>query len=143
MNTPLQDTKQILVATLPTSTARVKEILSGHFEFTCVTSFDEACKHIRPGLGLVMCTLTFDNERMFDLLRFLKGNSETQAIPFICIQSTDIAMTATMVQGIEIALRSVGAERLVPLFDWQKKFGPEAAAQKMRLLIDQVLNPVF
>src|SRR5688500_14398082 len=74
---------RILVAASPEPRAVVERILAGH-ELACAETMAQAEQLLRERtFDLILCTIVFDESRMFDLLRLAKSRPEWQPIPFV------------------------------------------------------------
>jgi hypothetical protein len=75
---------RILVAASPVPRSIVKRILAGH-ELVYAGTMDEAEQFLdRPTFDLIVCTIAFDDSRMFDFLRLAKSKAKWARIPFVC-----------------------------------------------------------
>jgi CheY-like chemotaxis protein len=75
---------KILIAASPEPRAILERILAGH-ELSCAPTVAQAEQFLRgQGFDLIVCTIVFDESRMFDLLRLAKSSPQWQRIPFAC-----------------------------------------------------------
>src|SRR5947209_20141507 len=80
---------KILVAASPDPRAVIERILAGH-ELSCAETMPQAEQLLRERtFDLIICTIVFDESRMFDLLRLAKSRLEWQRIPFVCARVRD------------------------------------------------------
>ena len=62
----------------------VERILAGH-ELACAETVRQAEELLRgQRFDLILCTIVFDESRMFELLELAKSNPQWQSIPFAC-----------------------------------------------------------
>lgn len=74
---------RILVAASPEPRAVIERILGGH-ELFCADTLAQARQFLREGtFELIICTIAFDESKMFDLLRLVKSKPELQQTPFV------------------------------------------------------------
>src|SRR5207302_11513103 len=74
----------ILVAASPEPRAILERILAGH-ELACAETMAQGEQLLRErAFDLIICTIVFDESKMFDFLRLAKSTLEWQRIPFIC-----------------------------------------------------------
>src|SRR5260221_8570846 len=72
------------IAASPEPRAMLKRILAGHDLF-CVETLARAERSLRERtFDLIICTIVFDDSKMFDFLRVAKSKPEWQRIPFVC-----------------------------------------------------------
>jgi len=130
----------ILVAAPEESRQRVHKTLDGHFRLIIVTSMTEACHALSDDVDAILCSVSFDDQRMFELLRFAKDNPRTRAIPFLCIKSMEGLLAPNLVQGIEMASRALGAYGLIDLYHLRMELGDEAAFAQLRTVIAEMVE---
>jgi CheY-like chemotaxis protein len=130
--------KKLLIAGAPESAALTAHALSGCFDLAVANSMAQARQALSENIDVILCGLHFDEGKMFDFLREVKSAPGTRSIPFLCIKSTDGVLSPAIVQSIEIASRTMGADGFVELFEWNMKFGEGQAHEKLRRLIDEL-----
>jgi CheY-like chemotaxis protein len=122
--------KSILVA--DHSDARLSALLSGH-ELTFVNTLDEAKKTLTGrNFDLIVIGVHFDESRMFDLLRYVRGQERHRATPVVCVLSAEFARHAIAAEGLEIAVKALGGTAYVDL----KMSGDSEA----RRVVDELLG---
>ena len=128
---------QILVAASPEPRAIVERILAGHDLFCAETmARAEQCLGER-GFDLIICTLVFDESKMFDFLRLAKSRLEWQGIPFVCARVRGhIIRSATALQAAAFTCRELGAAAFLDIADYQ--VDPE---REMRDAMEGLLDP--
>jgi hypothetical protein len=126
---------RILVAASAQPRAILKRILAG-YELVCAETMDEAERFLdRSSFALIICTIVFDDSRMFDFLRLAKSNAKWRKIPFICARvrrntlSSEIALEA-----VGFTCRELGAVAFLDIGSF--KSAPE---REMRDAIEQFL----
>ena len=127
----------VLVAASPEPRAILERILAGH-ELWCV----ETLTHAEQSLGaqtfdLILCTILFDESRMFDLLRLAKSRREWQRIPFVCVRvRRHIVDSPIALQAVAYTCQALGAAAFLNITDYQTN--PE---QEMLNAIERFLDP--
>jgi PleD family two-component response regulator len=105
--------KSILVA--DHSDARLSALLSGH-ELAFVNTPDEAKRTLAGrNFDLIVIGVHFDESRMFDLLRHVRGQERHRATPVVCVLSAEFARHAVTAEGLEIAVKAMGGTAYVDL----------------------------
>jgi PleD family two-component response regulator len=105
--------KVVLVA--DTGDARLSGILAG-YSLHFVRTLEEA----RAALGartfdLVVIGVHFDESRMFDLLRHVRGQERHRATPVVCVLTLDFTRYAVAAEGLEIAVKALGGTAYLDL----------------------------
>ena len=126
----------ILVAAAPEPRAILERILAGH-EFFCAETMAQAEQLLRERtFELIICTIVFDESRMFDLLRLAKSRREWQRIPFICAQVRPHILDSPLaLEGVTLACQVLGAVAFLNITGYQ--VDPE---REMRDAIAQFLD---
>jgi CheY-like chemotaxis protein len=128
---------RILVAASPEPRAIVERILAGH-ELTCAETMvvAEQCLGEKT-FDLIICTIVFDESRMFDLLRLAKSTPEWKRIPFVVARVRPyILRSASVLRSTAFTCGALGAEAFLDIADYTKF--PE---QEMREAIERFLHP--
>jgi hypothetical protein len=101
---------RILVAASPQPTVILKRILAGH-ELVCADSMEEATRFLdRPTFALIVCTIAFDDSRMFDFLRLAKSKARWEKIPFVCARVRRTTLNSEIgLEAVEFTCRELGA----------------------------------
>jgi CheY-like chemotaxis protein len=105
--------KVVLVA--DTGDARLPGILAG-YSLSFVRTLDEA-KSILAGhnFDLIVIGVHFDESRMFDLLRYVRGQERHRATPVVCVLTVDFTRHAVAAEGLEIAVKALGGTAYLDL----------------------------
>jgi hypothetical protein len=84
----------------------------------------------------IICTIVFDESRMFDLLRLVKWTPEWQRIPFICVRlRRHILDSPLALERVALTCQTLGAAAFLNIADYQ--VDPE---REMRDAIDRLLD---
>jgi len=85
---------------------------------------------------LIICTIVFDESKMFDLLRLAKSSSEWQRIPFVVARvRPHILSSPTALRDAAFTCGTLGAEAFLDIADYQ--VDPE---REMREAIERLLD---
>lgn len=100
---------KILLAASPEPQAICRRILKDH-ELLCAETISQA-EHILENeeIHLILCTIVFDDSRMFDLLRLAKSNRKWKRIPFVCCKVRAKLLDSIALEGVQIACKTLGA----------------------------------
>jgi len=122
--------KSILVA--DHSDARLSALLSGH-DLSFVNTMDQARGAMSGrNFDLIVIGVHFDESRMFDLLRYVRGQERHRATPVVCVLTADFANHAIAAEGLEIAVKALGGTAYIDL-----KLSGDTAARR---LVDELLG---
>jgi hypothetical protein len=111
---------RILVAASSEPREILERILTGH-ELSCPRTMDEAEKMLREHqFDLIICTVFFDDSRMFDLLRLAKSLPTCKAVPFVCARLRRHVLDSQIArEGVAFTCRALGAAAFLDVSDYQ------------------------
>jgi hypothetical protein len=85
---------------------------------------------------LIICTIVFNESKMFDLLRLAKSRPEWHRIPFVGARvRPNLVLSPDSLRAAAITCEALGAEAFLNITDFQ--VNPE---QEMRDAIERLLN---
>jgi hypothetical protein len=125
----------VLAAFPPFALERVIRIFGGSFALVPVTSFDAAQEKLKtnPHVALVLCGVHFDESRMYDLLRYVRG--ELPRLPFVCCRVLSSEIPAISREAIELAATTLGASVFIDVPTLSQELGNEQADEQFRSLV--------
>jgi hypothetical protein len=128
---------RILVAASSEPREILDRILAGH-ELSCPQTLNEAEKMLRERhFDLIVCTVFFDESRMFDLLRMAKSQPGSKAITFVCVRLRQHVLDSRIArEGVAFTCKALGAAAFLDVADYQ--VDPD---RHIRAAIDRLLNP--
>ena len=126
----------ILVAASAEPREIVERILAGH-ALSCAQTMVRAQEFLRERpFDLIVCTIAFDESKMFDLLRLAMSTPEWKAIPFLCARVRGhVLRSPTAMQSAAFTSRQLGATAFLDIADYH--VDPE---REMRVAIEQHLG---
>lgn len=87
---------------------------------------------------MIVCTVLFDESRMFDLLRLAKSNAQWARIPFVCARLRRQVLDAPIArEGVAFTCKALGAAAYLDVADYDAD--PE---REMRAAIERLLHSV-
>ena len=127
---------RILVAASPEPRPVVERILAGH-ELAFAGTIEEAERLLHErAFDLIICTVAFDESRIFDLLRLAKSTSEWRQTPFVGARvRLNIIRSPLALRSVAFACRALGAEAFLDIADYHVE--PE---REMRDAIERLLS---
>ena len=101
---------KILVAASPEPRAMVERMLAP-LELSCAETMLQAEQLLRERtFDLIICTIVFDESKMFDFLRHAKSSPEWQRIPFVCARVRGhVLRSPTALEAAAFTCRELGA----------------------------------
>jgi CheY-like chemotaxis protein len=128
---------KILVAAASDPRAILQRTLAGH-ELFCAETLDEAEQLLRErDFDLIVCTVYFDESRMFDLLRLAKDSPEWRQIPFVCARlRRHVLESPIALEGVAFTCNALGAAAFLNVSDY-----PVDPERDMRAAIERLLPP--
>ncbi len=126
---------KILVAASPEPRAVLERILAGH-ELFCGETMAQAEQFLRERtFDLIICTIVFDESKMFDFLQLAKSTPQWQRIPFVGARvRLHILRSPTALRDAAFTCGALGAEAFLDIADYRAD--PE---REMREAIERLL----
>jgi DNA-binding NtrC family response regulator len=126
----------ILLAASQEPRSSLQRVLAGH-EIVCADSISQADMFLRErAFDLIVCTILFDDSRMFDLLRLAKSRHELQQIPFICARIMPHVLDSRIaLEGVAFTCRALGAAAFLNIAEY--KLDPD---RELRQAIERCLD---
>src|SRR5687768_13286867 len=111
---------KILVAAAPEPRAVVERILAGH-ELYCAETMADAERLLREqSLDLIICTIAFDESRLFDLLKLAKSAPDWARIPFVGARVRgNILHSPSTLKTAAFTCQTLGAEGFLNIGDYE------------------------
>ena len=128
---------RVLVAASSEPRAILERILAGH-DLVCPGTLAQAEKMLceRP-VDLIVCTVFFDESRMFDLLRLAKSRPEWERVPFVCARLRRHVLDSPLArEGVTFTCKALGAVAFLDIADYQTD-----SDREIRAAIDRLLGP--
>jgi hypothetical protein len=130
---------RVLVAARPQACGPVHEALGSDADMVDAHTMDAALAQLegaRP-IELVVCTVYFDDSRMFDLLRWAR--TRYAHIPFVCARIFPKDITRISIEGVSIAATSLGAATFIDVPALAAEHGELEASRRLRdVLLSQL-----
>jgi hypothetical protein len=105
-----KNSARILVAADHNTGSRLQKLLGEEHEVVAVTTIAAAINSAQTQIfDLVICGISFDESRMFDLLKSFKRTKSQRAKPFICYRQGEYELGANIESGVATAARIIGA----------------------------------
>jgi len=126
---------RVLVAARPIACAPVREALGEDAEIVDAHTMDDALRQLQGAepIGLVICTVYFDDSRMFDLLRWAR--SQCAHVPFVCARIFPKDITRISIEAVSIAAESLGAATFIDVPALAAAHGDAEATRRLRAVL--------
>ena len=127
---------EILVAASSEPRAILDRMLVGH-ELSRPDTLAQAEQLLRERpFDMIVCTVFFDESRMFDLLRLAKSRPGWERIPFVCVRLRRHVLDAPIArEGVAFTCAALGAAAFLDVADY-----PADPDREMRATIERLLN---
>ena len=127
---------KILLAASPEPRAIIERIIAGH-DLSCAETMARAEQLLHEAtFDLIICTIVFDESRLFDFLRIAKSRPEWHRIPFVCARvRAHIVRSPTALKAAAFTCRELGAAAFLDIADYQ--VDPE---REMRDALERLLD---
>lgn len=113
---------KVLVADVPEADAKIRECLPGH-DLHFVRTLAQAVRELRKdGYQMIIIGMHFDDSRMFELLRYVRGLPQRNDVPVICVQCQEVMLSDAVLKNIEDAVKALGGTAFVDLRDGSHVF---------------------
>jgi CheY-like chemotaxis protein len=111
---------RILVAASPEPRAVIERILAGH-DLSGAETLVQAEQFLRKGsFDLIICTIVFDESKMFELLQLAKSIPEWRRIPFVAARvRLHILRSPTALRNAAYTCATLGAEAFLDIADYE------------------------
>jgi len=132
---------RILVAASPDPCAVVERILAGH-ALSCAQTIAQAEQFLHERIfDLIVCTVAFDESKMFDLLKLAKSRSEWQRVPFVVARvRAHILRSQTALEAAALTCRELGAATFLDIANYKRE--PEAEIREaIESFLDATATP--
>ena len=127
---------KILIAASPEPRQLIERMLAGH-ELYCAESMDQAQQSMcKRSYDLIICTLLFDESKMFDLLRHAKSKPEWRLVPFVCTRvKSHLPWSSIALKAVEFTCEALGAAAFLDIDNY-----PTDTLREMRKAIERFLG---
>ncbi len=130
---------RLLLAVRPQDRPLATAALGEEFDVAIAYTYNEAEAILREGVLMVVCGAHFDDGRMFDLLRLVKGDPALAKIPFIPVLGKLPANSPAMARSIRNATTALGADGFLDLSRMSARMGQQQMLDKLRQMAREAL----
>lgn len=121
---------RILIATAKRGFAVLKDMFEKDAEAVYAFTLSDAIHWLdEESFDLFLCTIHFDDSRMFDAVRYARSNSPS--LPCVCTRLLDTTLKGSVLTAMTIAVESLGAV-FIDRFALLEHYGDEAGNEEFR-----------
>lgn len=124
--------RRVLVAGSRQFIALAGSVLGVEVEAIGAQSVAEGLRCVDRGVDLILCSLRFDDSRMFDFLGALASRPAARGVPVVCCKLPSPRMSAGARRAIALALEALGVDEFVDMQAIAERAGLEAAREALR-----------
>jgi DNA-binding NarL/FixJ family response regulator len=137
----MADKPCLLLACRKVAYEALSPILRDCFRIIHTATLSETLQTLKreTGIDVVLATVSFDDHRMFDLLREVKARHPE--LPFVACRAHDTELNQISLEGVRIASQALGAAAFIDLTALAERYGDARVAEKACGLILTHLPP--
>lgn len=106
---------RLLLAGTPTGLRVLRLIFEGEAELLSAETLPQATRLLAADPDLIVCTLRFDESRMFELLRLVRTYERNRLTPVVCMLSGPTALSDVAIEGLDHAVKAMLANAFLNL----------------------------
>jgi hypothetical protein len=125
---------RVLLAGTQQAIDTLHSIFGDELELIDARSIDEALARLDGGIDLIICSVRFDESRMFNFLQALHERSDARGIPVICCRTAPEALSREVRRAVEMALQALGVGTFIDLAALREQFDESIAGETLRQL---------
>lgn len=107
------------------------------FAYTATLTLADAIGLLDQPHDLIACSVHFNNGQFYEFLRIAKAHPVARNTPFLVHFTGMESKRHHIAQSVEIASKALGADEIVPMYQWRSELGDEAAFRKYRDVINK------
>jgi CheY-like chemotaxis protein len=121
-------TQRVLIAAQPVAAALLRDLLSKSWDTVLAHNIPDALAVARGGdIAAIICTIAFDESRMFDFLDAIKRDPRTKGIGFLCCRVLPSVLLDDSMTRLQHSCVYFGATDFIDVVAHEQKFGATAA----------------
>ena len=127
--------RRVLVAGTEDAIALVTDVLGREAEVVSAHSVDEALGYLDRPLRCIVCSVRFDESRMFDFLQALRESPRDPPPRVICVRVSPPALLPATRDAIRAALEALEIRVFIDFPALVARQGTKAARERLRAAI--------
>jgi PleD family two-component response regulator len=130
-------TKRFLVAAPPEVKDRLTGVFEDHAELVFVSNIGQATTQLDHSLfDLIVCTMQFDDSRLFEFLSLVRRRNDSKRTPFICVKVMPSKFIEEIEEDLKGAMLTMGATDYLLLSLYEETDGTK---DKLKLDVKEYL----
>jgi response regulator RpfG family c-di-GMP phosphodiesterase len=126
---------RILVAGTQHAFELCRRVLGEESELLCAGSLREALGKLDEPIDLVVCSVRFDESRMFEFLHALQTHPTARDIPVICVRTGHAPLSPSTHDAIAAATEALGVQDFLDMHELERRLGEAAADDALRTAV--------
>jgi len=135
------DRPRILVAGTQHAFELCRRVLGEEAEIVCAGSLREALARLDESISLIVCSVRFDESRMFEFLHAVQTHATASEIPVICVRTGRAALSRSTRDAIAAATEALGVHDFIDMHALEQRVGTGAAEETLRQTVRTRLQP--
>ena len=132
--------QQLLLAVTPMGFAHARRALHHRFDLISAFSIEQARMALKSdGLDAIVCSIHFDDSRMFDLLR--EAHAVAPDTPFICCRILHSPLSRQAIDGLMTSARLLGCRGFVDFNELHRSHALDEADRRFCDAVVQLIAP--
>jgi CheY-like chemotaxis protein len=123
---------RVLVAGTPLAIETLQRVVGRDVQIVAAHSVDEALERLKMPADAIVCSVMFNESRMFDFLTRLRGMPQAPDVPIICCRTLDAPLSVARYRAIALASEALGAAVFIDMHSARRAHGPAAADALLR-----------
>lgn len=121
---------RVLAATAQPGYPVLRQLFAEEADMVFVFTLAEAMRELAAGgYDLVICTIHFDESRMFDLER--QARATAPSVPVVCCRLLDSILTNSLLESMRFAVAGLGGD-FIDRQELHRRLGPQAGDEEFR-----------
>lgn len=132
--------QRLLVAVTPMGYVHARRALHRRFDLISAFSIQQARVALQAdGIDAILCSIHFDDSRMFDLLRV--AHVVAPETPLICCRILHSPLSRPAIEGLMTSAQQLGCRGFVDFNELQRSHGQDEADRRFCQAVVELLAP--
>jgi hypothetical protein len=123
---------RILVAGTQHAFDLCRRLRSEDADIVCAASLRDALAKVDASVSLILCSVRFDESRMFEFLHALQMHPTASGIPVICVRTGHAPLSASTHDAIAAATEALGVQDFIDMHGLRQRLGESGAEDALR-----------
>ncbi len=123
---------RILVAGTQHAFDLCRRLFGDDTDVVCAASLRDALAKLEPSVSVIVCSVRFDESRMFEFLHALQLHPTAKDIPVVCVRTGHAPLSRSTRDAIVAATEALGVQDFIDMHELQQRFGEASAEETLR-----------